>query len=97
MLYIDIEPLAATQSHESVLPGSSPEVFKLNIKGCEGGPSPITLVTNTEIEMSPSDEQGGEISPNVWQHTPFIDKHKEAGMLAEPQILPEEASVYVMV
>ena len=53
------------------------------------------LVENTEIEMSPSDEHDREISPNVWQHVPF--KQEEAGMVAEPQSLPEEASVYVMV
>ena len=53
------------------------------------------LVENTEIEMSPSDEHGGEISPNEWQHVPF--KQEEVGMVAEPQSLPEEASVYVMV
>ena len=53
------------------------------------------LVENTEIEILPSDEHGGDISPNVWQHVPF--KQEEAGMVAEPQIPPEEASVYVMV
>ena len=53
------------------------------------------LVEYTEIEMSPSDEHGGEISPNVWQHVPF--KQEEAGMVAEPHMPPEEASVYVMV
>ena len=55
------------------------------------------LVENTEIEISPSDEHGGEISPNKWQHVPFNCKQEEAGMVAEPQILPEETSVYVMV
>ena len=53
------------------------------------------LVENTEIEISPSDEHGGEISPNVWQHTSF--EHEEAGIVAEPQIIPEEASEYVIV
>ena len=53
------------------------------------------LVANTVTEMSLLDEQGGEISPNVWQHVPF--KHEEAGIIAEPQILPEGASEYVMV
>ena len=53
------------------------------------------LVENTEIEISPSDKHGGEISPNEWQHVPF--KQEEVGMVAEPQSLPEEASVYVMV
>ena len=53
------------------------------------------LVENTKIEMSPSDEHGGEISPNVWQQVPF--KQEEAGMVAEPQSLPEETSVYVIV
>ena len=53
------------------------------------------LVANTEIEMSLLDEHGVEISPNVWQHVPF--KHEEAGIIAEPQILPEGASEYVTV
>jgi hypothetical protein len=53
------------------------------------------LVEKTDIEMSPSDEHGEDISPNVWQHVPF--EQDEAGMVAEPQVLPDEASVYVMV
>ena len=53
------------------------------------------LVANTATETSLLDEQGVEISPNVWQHVPF--KHEEAGIVAEPQILPEGASEYVMV
>ena len=47
------------------------------------------------MEMSPSDEHGGEISPNEWQHVPF--KQEEAVMVAEPQFLREETSAYVMV
>jgi hypothetical protein len=73
----------------------SPGVFKLNISGFEGGPSPKLLVENTDIEMSSSDEHGEDISPNVWQHVPF--EQEEAGMVAEPQVLPEEASVYATV
>ena len=54
------------------------------------------LVANTEIEMSPLDEHGGETSPNVWQQVPF--KHEEAGIVAESQIPPgEQVSVYAMV
>jgi hypothetical protein len=45
--------------------------------------------------MSPSDKHGEEISPNEWQHIPF--EQEEEGMVAEPQILPEEASVYAIV
>ena len=52
-------------------------------------------VENTEIEMSPSDEHGGEISSNEWQHIPSM--HEEAGIVAEPHIPPEETSAYVMV
>ena len=67
---------------------SSPEC------GCEGGVSPELLVANTVIEISlPLDEHGRDISPNVWQHRPL--KHEEAGIVAEPQILPEEASCRV--
>ena len=78
------------------LPGSSPGVLKLNISDCECGPSPKALVANTEIEMSPLDEHGGEMAPNVWQQVPF--KHEKAGMVAESQFLPrEQASVYAMV
>ena len=80
--------LLAIQSYKI---DSPVEAFKLNISGFEGCPSPKMLVANTVIEMSRSDEHGREISLNVWQHIPF--KHKEAGMVAEPQILPEEASV----
>ena len=84
--------LLAIQSYKI---DSPVEAFKLNISGFEGCQSPKTLVANTVIEMSPSDKHGGENSPNVWQHIPF--KHEETGMVAEPQILPEEASIYVMV
>ena len=73
------------------IPDSFPGVFKRNISCCEGGPSPKMLVVNTEIETSQSGEHGGEISPNVWQHTPFSE-HEEDGIVAEPQIHPEEAS-----
>ena len=48
------------------------------------------LVANTVIEISLLDEHGRDVSPNVWQHRPL--KHEEAGIVAEPQILPEEAS-----
>ena len=62
----------------------------MNVSGCEGGPSPKMLVVNTVIDISPLDEHGGDISPNVWQHRPL--KHEEAGIVAESQVLPEEAS-----
>ena len=77
-----------TQSYKTDVPDSSPEVFRPNISGCEGGPSPEVLVANIVIEISLLDEHGGDISPNVWQHRLF--KHEEAGIVAEPQVLPEE-------
>ena len=85
-----IESLLAIQSYKIGIPGSSPECFKLNISGCESGPSPKMLVANRVIEISPLEEHDEEISPNVWQHRRF--KHEEAGIAAESQILPEEAS-----
>ena len=47
-------------------------------------------MVTVNAQISPLDEHGGDISPNVRQHTPF--KHEEAGIVAEPQVLPEEAS-----
>ena len=46
-----VESLLVIQSYKIDIPGSSPECFKQNISGCEGGPSPKMVVANRVIEI----------------------------------------------
>ena len=75
--------------------------FKFNMVpwnvGSEVDPFPSTLVAKTVTPMSAA---GGQRDVEVsklkeWAHISSV--HNEAGMVAEPQILPEVESEYVIV
>ena len=60
------------------------------VTDCDTGPSPSTLIANAVTIMSVDGGHNDVEISNTWLHIP--SSQEEAGMVDEPQMLPEQES-----